>query len=97
MPETLINRLDRDEARVPVPPEGPQCAPSGIGSIHKELEKVNFPEFMGAMDDTATEAWLENTVMCFVLNDYTSNMKVRTVVFQLKGVLFYGGGCSYHN
>jgi hypothetical protein len=31
------------------------------------------------------EAWLENMVMCFSLRDYTSNMKVCMVVFQLKG------------
>jgi hypothetical protein len=65
--------------------EGPQCAPAGSGSIHRELEKVKFPEFMGAMDDTAAEAWLENMVMCFTLCDYTSNMKACMAVFQLKG------------
>jgi hypothetical protein len=31
------------------------------------------------------EAWLENMAMCFALHDYTSNMKVRMAVFQLKG------------
>jgi hypothetical protein len=31
------------------------------------------------------KAWLENMVMCFTLHDYTSNMKVHMVVFQLKG------------
>jgi hypothetical protein len=85
MSEALISHLDRDEARVPVPPEGPQCAPAGTGSIHRELEKVKFPEFLGATDGAATEAWLENMVMCFALRDYTSNMKVCMVVFQLKG------------
>jgi hypothetical protein len=85
MSEALINHLDRDEARVPVPPEGPQRAPAGTGSIHRELEKVKFPEFLGATDGAATEAWLENMVMCFALRDYTSNMKVCMVVFQLKG------------
>jgi hypothetical protein len=85
MSEALINRLDRDEARVPVPNEGSQCAPAGSGSIHRELEKVKFPEFMGATDGSATEAWLENMAMCFALRDYTSNMKVCMVVFQLKG------------
>jgi hypothetical protein len=50
MSEALISRLDRDEARVPVPPEGPQRAPAGTGSIHRELEKVKFPEFLGATD-----------------------------------------------
>jgi hypothetical protein len=46
---------------------------------------VKFLEFMGATDGLAVEAWLENMVMCFALRDYTSNMKVCMVVFQLKG------------
>jgi hypothetical protein len=37
----------------------------GTGSIHRELEKVKFPEFFGAPDDAAAEAWLENMAMCF--------------------------------
>jgi hypothetical protein len=41
--EALINQLDRDEARVLVPNEGSQHTPVGTGSIHRELEKVNFP------------------------------------------------------
>jgi hypothetical protein len=60
-------------------------APAVTGSIHRELEKVKFPEFFGAPDGAATEAWLENMAMCFALRDYTSNMKVRMAVFQLKG------------
>jgi hypothetical protein len=71
--------------RASVPNEGSQCTPAGSSSIHRELEKVKFPEFWGAMDVLATEAWLENMVMCFTLHDYTSNMKVCMVVFQLKG------------
>jgi hypothetical protein len=35
----------------------------GTGSIHHELEKVKFPEFFGAPDDTTVEAWLENMAM----------------------------------
>jgi hypothetical protein len=46
---------------------------------------VKFPEFFGAPDGAAAEAWLENMAMCFALRDYTSNMKVRMAVFQLKG------------
>jgi hypothetical protein len=53
-------------------------------SIHKEFDKMNFPEFMGATDSSATEAWLENMAMCFALHDYTSSMKVRMAVFKLK-------------
>jgi hypothetical protein len=83
--KALINILDRDEARAPASPEVPLCAPAIIGSIHRELEKVKFSEFFGALDGTATEAWLENMDMCFTLRDYTSNMKVRMEVFQLKG------------
>jgi hypothetical protein len=83
--EALISHLDRDEARVLTPPEGPPHALVGTGSIHCELEKVKFPEFFGAPDDITAEAWLENMAMCFALRDYTSNMKVCMEVFQLKG------------
>jgi hypothetical protein len=85
MSEALINRLDKDEARAPTPAEVPPRAPTVTGSIHRELEKVKFPEFFGAPDGATTKAWLENMAMCFALHDYTSNMKVRMVVFQLKG------------
>jgi hypothetical protein len=91
----VISRLDRDEGRASTPAEVPPraptpakvslCTPAITGSIHRELEKVKFPEFFGAPDGIATEAWLENMAMCFVLHDYTSNMKVCMVVFQLKG------------
>jgi hypothetical protein len=50
MSEALINFLYRDEARAPVPNEGSQHAPAGSGSIHRELEKIKFPDFMGATD-----------------------------------------------
>ena len=43
MSKALINRLDRDEARAPTPPEVLQSAPTVTGSFHRELEKVNFP------------------------------------------------------
>jgi hypothetical protein len=85
MSEALISRLDRDEARAPAPPGVLLRAPVVTGSIHRELEKVKFPEFFGAPDSAATEAWLENMAMCFALRDYTSNMKVCMAVFQLKG------------
>ena len=61
--EALINFLDRDEARAPTPPEGPPRALVSTGSIHHELEKVKFPEFFGAPDGTAAEAWLDNMEM----------------------------------
>jgi hypothetical protein len=83
--EALINHLDRDEARASTPPKGPLHASTGIGSIHRELKKVKFPEFFGASDDAAAEAWLENMAMCFALCENTSNMKVCMAVFQLKG------------
>jgi hypothetical protein len=83
--EALINHLDRDEASAPTPTEVPLCAPFDTGSIHHELEKVKFPKFFGAPDEATTKAWLENMAMCFALCDYTSNMKVRMAVFQLKG------------
>jgi hypothetical protein len=59
----LFNQIDRDEARALVPNEGLQWAPAGSGIIHKELEKVKYLEFMGAMNDEASEAWLGNMVM----------------------------------
>ena len=85
MPEALISRLDRDEARAPTPTEVPPRTPAVTGSIHRELKKVKFLEFFGAPDGAAIEELLENMVMCFALHDYTSNMKVHMAVFQLKG------------
>jgi hypothetical protein len=70
---------------VPLPSKVPLCALVGTNSIHRELEKVKFPEFMDAMYVSATEEWLENMATCFTLRDYTSNMKLCIVVFQLKG------------
>jgi hypothetical protein len=43
MLEALINRLDRDDARVSIPNEYSQCDPTDSGSILKEIEKVKFP------------------------------------------------------
>ena len=85
MSEAMISRLDRDEARAPTPAEVPPRTPVVTSSIHRELEKVKFPEFFGASDGTAADAWFENMAMCFTLRDYTSNMKVCMAVFQLKG------------
>jgi hypothetical protein len=81
MSEALINRLDRDEARAPVSPKGPQRVPVSTGSVHKELEKVKFPELLGATDNTTVVAWLENMGMCFTLRNYNSNMKFCMAVF----------------
>jgi hypothetical protein len=50
MSEALINRLYRDEVRASIPNEGSQRTPASSGSIHRELEKVKFLDFMGAMD-----------------------------------------------
>jgi hypothetical protein len=80
MSEALINQLDRDESMALVPNEGSQHAPVGNGSIHKELEKVKFPEFMGATGGSTVEAWLENMEIFFAIRDYTSNMKVHMEV-----------------
>jgi hypothetical protein len=85
MSEELINHLDRDEGIVSVPNEGSQCALTGSCSMHRELVKVNFPKFMGAMYDIDVDAWMENMVMFFALHDYTSNMKFYMVVFHMKG------------
>jgi hypothetical protein len=83
--EALISRLDREEARAPAPPEVLSCAPAATGGFHHELEKVRFPELFGAPDGAAAEALLESKATCFALRDYTSYMKVRMEVFQLKG------------
>jgi hypothetical protein len=85
MSEELINRLDRDEAKALAHPEDQLRTLTSTGRIHRKLEKVKFPEFFGAPNDAAVEAWLENIVMCFALRDYTSNMKFCMEVFQLKG------------
>ena len=85
MSEVLISRLDRDEARAPAPAEVSPRTPAVTGRIHRELEKVKFLEFFGASDGETAEALLENMAMCFVLRDYSSNMKVCMVVFELKG------------
>jgi hypothetical protein len=82
MSEALINYLDRDEARALASAKVPSV---DTGSIHRELEKVKFLKFFGAPDSAVVEAWLENMAMCFVVRDYTSNMKVCMAVFQLKG------------
>jgi hypothetical protein len=56
MSEALTNRLDRDEARAPAPAGVLPRAPAVTGNFHHELEKVKFPEFLGAPDDVAAEA-----------------------------------------
>jgi hypothetical protein len=85
MYEAWINRFNRNEARALTPHKGLPCTSVSTGSIHRELEKVKFLKFFGASDGTTAEAWLENMVMCFSLSEYTSNMKVHLIVFQLKG------------
>jgi hypothetical protein len=59
-----------------VPNEGSQYALDGSRSIHRELKKMKFPEFLGSTNGLVVDAWLEYMVMCFTLCDYTSNMKV---------------------
>jgi hypothetical protein len=46
MSEALISRLDRYEAKASAPAELLSRAPAVTGSIHRELEKVKFPEFL---------------------------------------------------
>jgi hypothetical protein len=77
----LINRLDCDEDNESVPNEGPQHPPVVSGSVHRELEKVKFLEFMGSIDGLAIEVWLDNMAIFFALRNYNSNMKVCMVVF----------------
>jgi hypothetical protein len=43
-----------------VPNEGSQSTPTGSISMHRELDKVKVLGFMGAMDNSASEAWLKN-------------------------------------
>jgi hypothetical protein len=80
----MINRIDHDEGKDFVPNEGLQHPHVVNGSVNRELEKVNFPKFLPSTNGLVIEAWLENMEMCFTLHDYSSNMKVCMVVFQLK-------------
>jgi hypothetical protein len=73
-----------------VPNEGSQYPQVVNNSVHKKIVKVKFPKFMGATDGLSAEAWLDNIAMCFTLRDYTSDMKVSMVVFQLKGSTLLG-------
>jgi hypothetical protein len=41
--ESLINRLDKGEARALAPAEFLPRAPAVVSSFHRELEKVKFP------------------------------------------------------
>jgi hypothetical protein len=43
MSEALINHLDRDEARAPVPPEGPQRAPAVLVAFTENSRRSSFP------------------------------------------------------
>jgi hypothetical protein len=61
--EALISRLDKDEDRVLALIEVPPHTPINTGSVHRELEKVKFLEFFGALDNATAEAWLENMEM----------------------------------
>jgi hypothetical protein len=81
----MIIHLDREEPRAPTPIKVPPCVLVSTGSIHRKLEKVKFTEFFGTTDGTTVEAWLENMVILFSLHNYTSNMKVYMVAFQLNG------------
>jgi hypothetical protein len=63
MSKALINFLDRDEGREYVANEGSKHPSIVSVSVHRELEKVQFPEFMGSMDGLAIEYWLENMAM----------------------------------
>jgi hypothetical protein len=63
MNEVLINQLDHDQGREFVPNEGSQFPPVVSSSVHRELEKVKFPEFPGATNGLAINEWLENIAM----------------------------------
>jgi hypothetical protein len=97
MSDTLINHLDCDEGKESIPNEGFQSSPIFSGSVHRELEKVKFHEFLGSTNDLATKYWLENMAMCFTLCDYTSNMKVSHGHLPTERECFFGGRHSYHN
>ena len=56
MCEALISCWDRDEARAPAPPEVLPHSPAVTGNFHRELEKIKFPEFLGAPDNAAADA-----------------------------------------
>jgi hypothetical protein len=85
MSEALINRLDRDEARVWHPLRFHCALRLVLVAFTVNLRRSNFLSSLVPRMAQLLEAWLENMVMCFSLHDYTSNMKVCMVVFQLKG------------
>jgi len=83
--KALINHLDCDEGREYVPNEGLQLPHVVSDNVHRELEKENFLKFWGSTDGLTVEAWFEHTTIVFALCDYTSNMKARMTILQLKG------------
>eukprot|EP00253_Pinus_taeda_P027545 PITA_27545 len=83
MSEALINRLEREHGGPVMQNETPQNTTRN--DVCRDLEKVKFPEFWGSTDGQSVGAWLENMAMCFTLRDYTSNMKAKMGIFQLKG------------
>eukprot|EP00253_Pinus_taeda_P018041 PITA_18041 len=83
MSEALINRLKWEHGGPIIQNETPQDTTRN--DVRRDLEKVKFPEFWGSTDGQSAEAWLENMAMCFTLRDYTSNMKAKMGIFQLKG------------
>jgi hypothetical protein len=83
MSEALISHLDQDEARVPTPPEGPPRTPVGTGSIHHANSRRS--NFLSSLVPQWHSLMVGEYGDVFSLCDYTSNMKVHMVVFQLKG------------
>ena len=83
MSKALINRLEQDHGGPVIPNEAPRNTIRN--DVRRDLEKVKFPEFWGSTDGQFAEAWLENMAMCFTLREYTSNMKAKMGIFQLKG------------
>eukprot|EP00253_Pinus_taeda_P015998 PITA_15998 len=83
MSEALINRLEREHGGPVIQNETPQDTTRN--DVRRDLEKVKFPEFWGSTDGQSAVAWLENMAMCFTLINYTSNMKAKMGIFQLKG------------
>jgi hypothetical protein len=57
MSEALINRIDRDEVRVPVPPEGQQRAPIGTGNFNNLRRSILSSSWVPQMMQPSRNCW----------------------------------------
>jgi len=97
MLEALISHLDRDEARMLTLPKGPLPLLTGIGSVHRELEKLKFPNFLvPRTTQPPRNGW---RIWWCALHFTTILPTWRSALwyFNWRGGLFFGGRLSCHN